>query len=56
MRLAFLYRSLLRRAALPAAQRVNRARTPSGNLGRALQDSLEWDVQNRARRKRLGLE
>jgi hypothetical protein len=55
MRFVSLYRSLLRRACLPSARPV-RVRTPSGNLGRTLQAALEWDVQHRARRKRLGLE
>jgi len=56
MRLSFLYRPLLRRAVLRQAQRSDRAQTPPRPLGRALQDALEWNVQNEARRKRLGLE
>jgi hypothetical protein len=56
MRLSFLYRTFLRRAMVPLAQRNDRTTVQPGKLGRALQDAQEWNVRNQARRKRLGLE
>jgi len=56
MRFSFLYRTFLRRAILPVAQRTDRTPAQPGKLGRALQDAQEWNIRNQARRKRLGLE
>jgi hypothetical protein len=50
-------------ALLPFMRRTHAARKVSGpstrpvtGLGRALQDTLEWNLHSRERRKRLGLE
>lgn len=55
MRLSTTLLPLLRRARIAMKAHGSRTR-PAAGTGRALQDALDWNVQSRERRKRLGLE
>ncbi len=55
MRFTIAQLPFMRRARVPGKPPGPRTRPVTG-LGRALQDAMDWNVQSRERRKRLGLE
>jgi hypothetical protein len=56
MRFSFIKRTLLRRTHPPAQPAIAATTRSLKDLGRSVQDAIDWNTHNRERRKRLGLE